>query len=305
MPPASVIVLGSSNVDLVVRSQRLPRPGETVIGGEFFQALGGKGANQAVAAARSALAPVTFITSIGDDDYGRTVRAAFDAENLDRRYIKTVEGSATGVALILVSAGGENLISVASGANVRLEASDVEGVDDDTFRSARVLLASLEVPLDTVVAGLKRARRHGLTTILNPAPASPRIASHEILELVDVITPNESEIELLTGIAPRDEASIERAAASLRDLGCTNVVLTCGAAGAWMLSPEGRQHIPARSVQAVDTTAAGDAFSGVLAVALAEGLPLADACHRASLAAAISVTRAGAQPSLPRRDEIL
>jgi len=302
--PSRVIVVGSVNTDLVIRGRRLPRPGETVLGGEFYRAAGGKGANQAVAAARSSLAPVTFIAAVGDDEFGRDSARLLREENLDCRFVKSVAGKPSGIALIMVDGQGENTISVASGANADLMPADIAAVDDAVFREGAVLLASLETPLETVIAALLRAREANLTTILNPAPAMTEIAVPEILCLVDVITPNESEAEQLTGIAPTSVETASRAAERLRELGCRAVVLTRGAEGALVADLEGTESLTAFSVDAVDTTAAGDAFNGVLATALSEDHPLRDAVRRASAAAALSVARRGAQPSLPRREEI-
>ena len=302
--PSHAIVVGSVNTDLVVRGRRLPRPGETVLGGEFYRAAGGKGANQAVAAARSSLVPVTFIAAVGDDEFGRNSARLLREENLDCRFVKSVAGRPSGVALIMVDGQGENTISVASGANTDLIPADIAAVDDAVFRDGAVLLTSMETPLETVTTALSRAREANLTTILNPAPATTEIAVPEILSLVDVITPNESEAEQLTGIAPTSVETASRAAVRLRELGCRAVVLTRGAEGALVAGPEGIESLPAYSVDTVDTTAAGDAFNGVLATALSEGCLLCDAVRRAIAAAALSVTRRGAQPSLPHRDEI-
>jgi len=299
-----VVVVGSVNIDLVIRGHRLPGPGETVLGGEFYRTAGGKGANQAVAAARSSRLPVTFIAAVGDDEFGRESARLLREENLDGQFIKSVSDRPSGVALIMVDGEGENSISVASGANADLLPADIAAVDDAVFQEGTVLLTSLETPLETVTAALRRARDAQLVTILNPAPATSEIADAGILSLVDVFTPNESEAELLTGIPPTFPDDAVRAALRLRKLGCRAVVLTRGAEGVLIADSAGTELLPAYSVEAVDTTAAGDAFNGVLATALSEGQPLRNAVRRASAAAALSVTRRGAQPSLPRRDEI-
>jgi ribokinase len=306
---AEIIVVGSINADLVVRGDRLPQPGETVIGGQFRQVSGGKGANQAVAAARLSRSPVRFLGAVGDDALGRDLRATLGAEsNLDITRVRTVAGQATGVALIMVDAGGQNAISVASGANAGLRPEILESVEASTWRSARVLLASLETPLDTVLAALRQARRHGLATVLNPAPAAEPIANREWLEVVDVLTPNETELAILSRMPVDGLKSAELAARHLQTLGARTVVATLGARGALLVpdsaTGERAAWIEPVSVSAVDTTAAGDAFNGALAVAMAEGLPVIDAARWATRAAAISVTRAGAQPSLPRRHEL-
>jgi ribokinase len=299
-----VIVLGSVHVDLVVKAPHLPHPGETVLGGEFYQAAGGKGANQAVAAARCALRPVALIAAIGDDEFGRRSRAQFERENLDCRYVKTLAGAATGVALITVDQNGENAISVASGANARLSPADVDAIESPVFEQASVFLTNLESPLETVFAGLKRARQAGLLTILNPAPADHRILNPEFLQLVDVLTPNAGEAESLLSASLINLQSAQREVGRFRDCGVGHVVVTRGARDAWLFGTHEPVAIPVHRVQAVDTTGAGDAFNGVLAAALAEGQSLLEGCRRASAAAALAVTRPGAQPSLPQRTEI-
>jgi ribokinase len=307
MPPNSrIIVVGSINTDLVIRGPRLPAPGQTVIGGEFYQAAGGKGANQAVAAARAAQGPVTFVGAVGDDSLGHAALERFRSENLVCDYLKVVAGQPSGVALILVDESGQNLISVAAGANAHLTVRDLETLPQELFSPAGIFLTCLETPLATVAAGLQRARRAGLTTILNPAPACRDVVDAGLLPLVDVLTPNEGEAALLTGIAAGDdgeEAAI-RAARALQSLGCRQVVVTMGSAGCLVVDQQVTR-VAGHSVQAVDATAAGDAFNGALAVALAEGRSLCEAAEWANAAAAISVTRRGAQPSLPSRAEIV
>ena len=305
MPP-QVIVLGSINVDLVVRSAKLPKAGETILGGEFYQAGGGKGANQAVAAARTSRTPVGFIAAVGADDFGRTAIRQLRAENLATQHIRLLDGAATGVALILVDEHGQNQISVASGANAALTPADIESIDDSYFAAAKVFVTSLESPLETVIAGLRRARRAGLLTILNPAPARLDIKSRDFMELVDVLTPNETEAELLTGwnVAHDLEDAII-ACNQLRQLGAKQVVITRGAAGCLLKDDvQDASLFPAHAVTAIDATAAGDCFNGVLATALADGLSLREAARWAMAAAAISVTRRGAMPSLPTREEV-
>jgi len=308
MPQNSrIIVVGSINTDLVIRGPRLPGPGETVIGGEFYQAAGGKGANQAVAAARAALEPVTFLGAVGDDDLGQAALQRFLSENLICDYLKTVAGAPSGVALILVDEAGQNLISVAAGANARLTEHDVESIPEEVFAAAKVFLTCLETPLPTVAAGLQRAKRAGLLTVLNPAPACHDILDMGLLKLVDVLTPNAGEAALLADIPAGqcdDEAESVRAARLLQAQGCRQVIVTRGAAGCLVVAEE-VTHIPARNVRAIDATAAGDAFNGALTAALSEGRSLRDAAEWATVAAAISVTRRGAQPSLASRAEIV
>jgi len=299
---AGIVVLGSINTDLVIRGPRLPAPGETVLGGQFYRAQGGKGANQAVAAARAARTPVTLIGAVGDDPFGQETLAQFARENLDCRFVKTVPGQPSGVALILVDESGENLISVASGANAHLTPADVEAAAT-VFAGASVFLTCLELPLDTVRAGLALAKRSGLGTVLNPAPANSGILQGEMLSLVDLITPNEGEAAALTGIDTSQRTGAVAAARKLQALGCAGAIVTLGANGCVLVADE-VTWIPACRVEAVDATAAGDAFNGALAVALAEGRSLGEGARWASRAAAIAVTRPGAQPSLPSREEI-
>jgi len=307
MPSSLVIVVGSINTDLVIRGPRLPAPGETVGGGEFYQAAGGKGANQAVAAARAALDRVTFLGAVGDDELGHAALNRLRAENLVGDYLRTVAGESSGVALILVDQAGQNLISVAPGANLRLTPQDVDAIPHDVFAAAKVFLTCLETPLVTVAHGLRRAKEARLTTVLNPAPAAPEILEGDLLSLVDVLTPNEGEAALLaagSAIGESREQSAVRAARWLQQRGCKQVIVTCGAQGCIVVDREVTA-MAGKSVSAVDTTAAGDAFNGVLAVALSEGRPLREAARWANAAAAISVTRLGAQPSLPTRQEII
>jgi len=308
MPNSSVIVVGSINTDLVIRGPRLPAPGETVLGGEFYEAAGGKGANQAVAAARASPTPVTLLGAVGDDAFGREALARFQRENMVCDYLKTIAGVPSGVALILVDGSGQNLISVASGANACVVPADIDAIPDAAFVAARVFLTCLETPLATVVRGLRRAKEAGMLTILNPAPATREILAADVLSQVDVLTPNENEAAMLTG-GPlgtgerASDASAEAAARKLQELGCRSVIVTLGADGCLVAGRE-ITRIAGRVVEAVDATAAGDCFNGALAVALAEGRSLGDAAAWANVAASISVTRRGAQPSLPTRQEI-
>jgi ribokinase len=287
-PP--LIVAGSSNTDLIVRAERLPAPGETVLGGEFITAAGGKGANQAVAAARLG-ARVTFVARVGADAYGRDSLANFEHEGIDTRYIVTDPQAPSGVALIVVDSAGQNLIAVASGANARLTPADVEAARP-AFAEARVLLLQLETPMETVLAAAQLGREHGLTVILNPAPAQP--LPTELYPLVDVLTPNEHEAETLTG-----ERNPAAAARALLARGVKTVIVTLGAEGVLAATGNSVERHAGFRVEAVDTTAAGDCFNGGLAVALARSAPLPTAIRFAQAAAALSVTKFGAQPSLP------
>jgi ribokinase len=303
-PTPQVIVLGSINTDLVTRLPRLPEPGVTMIGREFFQAHGGKGANQAVAAARAGLAPVVLIAAVGDDEYGRAALANLVHERLLLDYVQRIEDCQSGVAFILVEDSGENCIAVTPGANERLLPEHLDSVPEEVFPAGGVFLASLEVPLATVRHGLERARALALTTILNPAPVGFRGPVLELLPLVDVLTPNEHEAAQLLDRPFRGLQQSLAAAEELRGLGCENVVITLGSEGAVVATAASTAKAPAFFVTPVDTTAAGDAFSGALAVALAEGQRLADAVRFASAAGALAVTVRGAQPSLPTRRAI-
>ncbi|MBM3971557.1 MAG: ribokinase [Planctomycetes bacterium] len=300
----SIIVLGSINTDLVIRSPALPHPGETILGGEFYRAAGGKGANQAVAAARSSREQVTFLAAVGDDTFGGESLAGLKREHLDTRFLKVIPGQPSGVALILVDASGQNLISVASGANLHLRPDDVHAVPTKVWQDARVFVACLESPLETVMAGLRRAKQNGLTTIINPAPADREILFAVGLRLIDLLTPNETEAALLTGREVLTADDAEAAARQLQSAGCSRVIITRGEQGCCVLDGDVFVNLPAKRVEAIDAVAAGDVFNGALATALAEGRSLIEAAGWASTAAAISVTRRGAQPSIPTRDEI-
>lgn len=301
MAQARIIVVGSVNTDLVIRVPRLPRPGETVLGGEFFQAAGGKGANQAVAAARLARDPVAFLAAMGDDAFGRQALESLRRENLELRGIKVVKQMASGVAQIVVDARGENAIAVASGANAALSPDDIDALGQELFAGARILLVSLETPLETVAHSLQRAKRAGLTTVLNPAPAGALCERMELLEFVDVLTPNELEAAELAGVASDSDPSL--IAARLRQAGARDCVITLGPNGC-LVAGDRAEHVAGIKVEAVDTTAAGDAFNGALVVGLAEGRSLVEAARWANWVAAVAVTRRGAQPSLPTREEL-
>ena len=298
-----ILVLGSINMDLVVRGDQLPGAGETVIGGEFFQASGGKGANQAVAAARSSNSPVVLIAASGSDPFGQQLRSELARENLCMDFVFQIQDEPTGVALILVDGNGENCISVAPGANARLDPAHLDQLGDHAWPSAGVFLASLESPLKTVARGIDLARQHGMTTILNPAPAHPELLDQPWMKQLDLITPNRHEAELLSGIAVDDLESAVAAGRRIQQCGPSQVIITLGAEGAVVIDQQVHK-LPAMAVDAVDSTAAGDCFNGVLAVALAEKQDLLTAAHWAIKAAGICVTRRGAQPSLPTREQI-
>lgn len=298
--PARVVVVGSANTDLVVRVAKLPRAGETVLGGTFSSVGGGKGANQAVAAARAG-GDVAFIAMLGQDDLGDAALASYQAEGIDTSFVGRAAGCSSGVALILVDSTGENSIAVASGANDRLGPAQIDAARD-VIAAADTVLVQLEIPLETVCRTVELAAAAGRRVILNPAPARTLDAS--LLAKVSVITPNETEAELLTGMAVVDLAAAATVAERLCSLGPA-AVLTLGRRGCLIAAAGGEPTlIPGHAVTAIDTVAAGDVFNGSLAVALAEGLALAEAARFANAAAAISVTRHGAQASAPLRAEV-
>ncbi|MBR3219697.1 MAG: ribokinase [Thermoguttaceae bacterium] len=298
----SIVVVGSSNTDMVIKADHLPVPGETILGGEFMMAAGGKGANQAVAAARLG-GQVTFVSRVGSDSLGEQAIAGYRAEEIDTSLIQRDE-KPTGVALILVDDKGQNVISVAPGANYRLSPADADRAEE-VIAQAKMVVVQLETPLDTIERTAKIAARHGVPVILDPAPAPSQPLSDELLAGITYIKPNETEASRLTGIDVVDEASAARAAEVLLAKGLRGVIITLGAAGALVVPAEGQaQVLPSKKVDAVDATAAGDCFCGALAVALAEGKSLLEAARFAIDAAAISVTRMGAQPSLPYAREL-
>ena len=297
---SGIIVIGSSNTDMVIKTEKLPAPGETILGGKFLMNPGGKGANQAVAAARLG-AKVTFITKRGNDLFGNQAVGLFMRENIDTQYIAKDPILPSGVALITVDARGENSIVVASGSNGNLLPEDIP---DALLQAGQfeILLLQLEIPVKTVEYAASKANANGIKVILNPAPAQELPAS--LLKSIWLLTPNETEAEILTGIKVFDESSAGKAADALIEKGVSNIIITLGASGAYIKSGKFSRIIPGIKVHAVDTTAAGDVFNGALAVALSEGSELDEAVVFANKAAAISVTRLGAQASAPYRNEI-
>jgi len=299
-PHPKIVVVGSSNTDMIIQLAHIPRPGETMLGGEFSSAAGGKGANQAVAAARAG-GNVTFVARVGKDIFGDQAVAGFRRDGINVDHVIPDRAAPSGVALIFVAEDGENSIAVAGGANGRLAPADVKQATN-AIRAAAVLVAQLETPLATVQAAAAIAAKAGVCFILNPAPARP--LPDALLKRVSILTPNETEAELLTGIKVTNEATAAKAADRLLARGVGTVILTLGSRGAFMAGAGGKQLVPGFKVKARDTTAAGDTFNGALAVALAEGKAFPDAVRFANAAAAISVTRLGAQPSAPNRREI-
>jgi ribokinase len=295
-----IYVIGSSNTDMVVKAEKLPLPGETVIGSNFLMNPGGKGANQAVTAARLG-SDVTFVAKVGNDLFGRQALQQFQRENINTSYITIDNDHPSGVALIGVDALGENSIMVAPGSNLHLDTTIVDQALD-SIKGAAILLMQLEIPIQTVEFAIEKGNAMGWKVILNPAPVQP--VNVKVLEHLYLITPNEFEAEMLTGIRISDLATAERAADKLHQLGVPNVVITLGPKGAYLHTPNIAKLIPAPSVSAVDTTAAGDCFNGAIAVALSEGFDIESAVGFACKAASISVTRMGAQSSLPTRKEV-
>lgn len=295
-----ILVIGSSNTDMIIKVPRIPHLGETVLGGEFITAAGGKGANQAVGAARAGGA-VTLIARVGDDMFGRRAVEGFQKDGICVDHVVRCPQSPSGVALILVQAGGQNSIAVAPGANAKLSPADVHR-SVAAFSGATAVLMQLETPLGTVADATELAAHHKVPVILNPAPAQP--LPNDLFQRISILTPNEAEATALSGIEVHDEATAALAATKLRHRGVATVIITLGAQGAFVAGAKFHQLVPGFKVKAVDTTAAGDVFNGALAVALGEGRPLLDAVHFANAAAALSVTRLGAQPSAPTRLEI-
>ncbi len=296
--PSKIIVVGSANTDFVVQVAEIPKPGETVLGGQFVTARGGKGANQAVGAARLG-AQVTFVARLGSDRLGDEALEAYRQEGIDTGYIRRDPKAASGVALIMVNQKGENVIAVAPGANQCLTPQDVVAAEP-AIRSADVLLLQLEIPLETVQAAIALAQRHDVRVILNPAPA--RTVPLDTLRQISVLTPNENELGMLLGHPVQD---IEAAAAELyRQTGISALVVTLGSQGALVYSADEIFRSPAFQVKPIDTTACGDAFNAALAVRLGEGASLIEAVRYANGAGALAATRAGAQPSLPISKEL-
>ena len=296
-----IVVIGSSNTDMVIKSTHLPQPGETVLGGQFITAPGGKGANQAVAAARLD-GNVAFITAIGRDNLGNQALQNFRKEGIDNSGIKQIKNCPSGIALIMVDDAAENIISVAPGANAQLSPALIDQ-NQHLLTSAHIVLMQLEIPLETVEHAARIAHQGKALIILNPAPA--RKLPPELLNTIDILTPNATEAGFLTNTTVNNEASAGVAAQKLHFQGVQTVIITLGGSGALLSSAEnGTELIPAFPAEPQDTTAAGDAFNGALAVALAENWSLRTAVQFANAAASITVTRIGAQPSLPRREEI-
>ena len=295
-----IIVIGSSNVDMVVRTSHLPAPGETILGGEFFMNQGGKGANQAVAIKRLG-GNLIFMAKLGNDVLGRQSVGYFKKEGIDTRYIALDEDSASGVALISVDDHAENSIVVASGANMLLNEQDVDKMLEEMCEGD-ILLMQLEIPLQTVEYAARKAFGKGVKVVLNPAPA--RSLPKELFRHLYMVTPNRIEAEMLTGIKIANDADVEKVAEEICAMGVKNVIITLGSKGCLIREEGVSYRIDAFKVEPIDTTAAGETFNGALCVGLSEGMDLKQAAVMASKASSIAVTRMGAQSSIPYREEL-
>lgn len=300
METAKLVVLGSINADHILNIKQFPQPGETVIGQQYKVAFGGKGANQAVAAGRSG-ADIAFIACVGADDIGERIRQQLASDRIDTQPIEAIADNTTGVALIFVNAEGENVIGIDAGANAAVTPDYLNRYRQKVI-DADALLMQLESPLETVIAAAKLAKQHQTQVILNPAPACE--LPDELLAMIDMITPNETEAQRLTGVAVNNDADADRAANILHAKGIGCVIITLGSRGVWLSENGKGKLVPGFKVKAVDTIAAGDTFNGALVTALLEGKVMSDAVRFAHAAAAIAVTRPGAQPSVPWREEI-
>ena len=298
--PNLVVVVGSSNMDLVAKAPKIPVVGETLTGSDFFMVPGGKGANQAVAAAKLG-AEVIFVAKLGKDVFAAKSLENFKNVGINTKHIEQLEGVPSGIAIIAVDDNGENIIIVVPGANGQLLEKDVDAAKED-IASAAVVVAQLEVPIETVMQAAKVAKAANVPFILDPAPARP--LSDELLSMVDVIKPNETEAETITGIKVTDQASAEKAADVLLAKGVKTVIITLGEKGFLLADKDGKELVSGYQVKAVDSTAAGDAFTGGVAFGIASGKSVKDAAVYAKAVAAISVTRLGAQPSMPTKEEV-
>lgn len=301
-----IVIIGSINMDLVLRVPRMPHPGETLSGGQFRTIPGGKGANQAVAAARLSAdsSKVAMIACLGDDAFGVELRAALRSDGIDDSHVSTVSGTASGVASILVDAGGQNSIVLAAGANDALSPAHIDAARA-LIEQARIIVLQLETPLATVRHAIRLAHELGKTVVLNPAPA--QVLPADLLAQVEYLIPNEIEAAMLAGLPEAsldNDAAIDAAVARLRANGSANVLVTLGSKGVYAALSSGSEHFAAQPVKAVDTTAAGDTFIGGFVAALAEGRSEADAIAFGQRAAALSVARIGAQTSIPYRHEL-
>ena len=297
-----IIVVGSCNTDMVIRVEHLPLPGETIIGHDFITNQGGKGANQAVAVKRLG-GDTVFIARLGNDEFGAKSLRLLTEEGIDTSHVRLTDGVPTGVALIPVDDNGENSIIVSSGANALLSSADIEAAEP-LFENASILLMQLETPVPTLISAARLAKRHGATVVLNPAPYPKQPLPGELLELVDIITPNETEAAGMSGVKVTDKDTAIQAIREIQKQGVGNVIITAGAAGAYTAIDGQLVHIPTVKAEVVDTTAAGDTFCGALCVALGKGTDITEAIRFANKAASLSVTRIGAWMSIPYETEI-
>ncbi|WHN65498.1 ribokinase [Cysteiniphilum sp. QT6929] len=295
----TIMVIGSANMDLIIQVEHIPSPGETILGGQFLTASGGKGANQAVASARLG-SDVCFVSCVGEDSFGETLINNYRKDNINIKHIKR-STSPSGVAMIYVAQNGENSIAVAPGANALLTPQDLDKLTAQ-FAHSQIVLTQLETPIETIMRAGELAKSNQCLFVLNPAPAQS--LPDTLYPLIDIITPNETEAALLTGIEVTDESSALMAAKVLFNRGVSNVIITMGAKGAFFYDGNNAKLIPTHKVAAIDTTAAGDTFNGALVSALAQNNTLLEAIAFANKAAALSVTKLGAQSSIPYLDEI-
>ncbi len=297
-----VLVVGSINIDLIVRCTRVPGEGETIYGEDLVTAGGGKGANQAVAASKLG-AETILVGRVGEDEFGQKLRVALAENRVDTRFVAIDTDAPTGAALILLEADGRNRIVVMGGANLRVGDDEVQ-VARSLLPESDAVLMQLETPIPVVVAIARAARELGIASVLDAGATTRETMDAGLPKLVDVVSPNESEAATLTGIEVKDLSDARRAAAALRDAGARDVVMKLGERGAYWLGAEGELHVPGFAIEPVDTTAAGDAFTACLAVGIAEGLTMPDAVLRANAAGALACLKLGAQPSMPTRVEI-
>lgn len=297
-----IVVIGSSNTDMVIKSDHFPKPGETVLGGEFLMNPGGKGANQAVAATRLG-GDVSFICKVGNDMFGKEAIAKYNEDHINIEHVSVSSEQPSGVALINIDQKGENCISVASGANYCLSEEDINRAEP-IIKNAAVVLLQLEIPILTVTYAARMAKQYGAIVVLNPAPAPKEALPSELLSNVDVIIPNSTEMETITKRCVADLKSAQDAIGEIISKGVKTVIVTLGSKGTIVFHDGKYKQIPAYSVEAVDTTAAGDTFCGGVCVALAEGKTVFEAVQFGTKAASICVTRMGAQGSIPFRNEI-
>ncbi|MEC9092560.1 MAG: ribokinase [Planctomycetota bacterium] len=308
-----ITVIGSINIDFTVRADRLPAPGESVIGHEFFQAFGGKGANQAVGISRLGINPVHFVGAVGNDEIGKSALASLVKNGVSTEFVRTIDGYGSGVALIMIDSEGENCISGAPGANQFVDEIYLETLPDHLFQQSSLIVICQEIPLKTIAVAIQRARTFSVPVLFNPAPPNPELQATDLLESVSFLTPNETEVTAITGISIEDPGDTQNKLTAMKNLverGIPRIAITMGSQGCFvydktvMKTVDESIQLQAPKTQAIDTTAAGDSFNAALAVAIHAGKPFLEACRWANQVASISVTKKGAQPSLPSHDEV-